>query len=175
MKSKNQNHSIQKTQNLGNGRKSIICKILGKMFYPNLQSFVWRRHVGSPLRGTNMTTVNKKTYLSLSFFYKSVNSSLEELIKIKVILILKQEMLRQQNLKKIGNIFSLHESCPGRHLHAASRKRFGNSNVPISQNEETFRTEHLYTAISRKFVKKCTRQSRKALWVVLSSMFFKEI
>ena len=28
------------------------------------------------------------------FFYKSVNSSLEELIKIKVIFILKQEMLR---------------------------------------------------------------------------------
>ena len=35
------------------------------------------------------------------FFYKSVNSSLEELIKIKVIFILKQEMSRQQNLKNM--------------------------------------------------------------------------
>ena len=42
-----------------------------------------------------MAAVNKKAHLSLSFFfYKSVNSSLEELIKIKVIFILKQEMLR---------------------------------------------------------------------------------
>ena len=41
-----------------------------------------------------MATANKKTHLYLIFFYKSVNSSLEELIKIKVIFILKQEMLR---------------------------------------------------------------------------------
>ena len=34
------------------------------------------------------------------FFNKSVNTSLEQLIQIKVIFILKQEMLRQQNLKK---------------------------------------------------------------------------
>ena len=55
-------------------------------------------------------------------------------------------------------------------------KSFGNSSVPISQNEEPFRTEYLYTAISRKFVGKSAREnSRKALWVVLSSMFFKEI
>ena len=33
----------------------------------------------------------------------------------------------------------------------------------------------MYTAISRKVVgKKCTRQSRKVLWMVLSSLFFKE-
>ena len=43
----------------------------------------------------------KSSSVSLSFFfYKSVNTSLEQLIKIKVIFILKQEMLRQQNLKK---------------------------------------------------------------------------
>ena len=36
----------------------------------------------------------------------------------------------------------------------------------------------LYTAISRKEKggrKKCTRQSRKALWMVFTSLFFKEI
>ena len=88
------------------------------------------------------------------FFYKSVNSSLEELIKIKVIFILKQEMLRQQNLKKIGNIFSLHESCPGRYLNATSRKSFGNSSVPISENEEprTFVPSYF----EKVFRKKCT-------------------
>ena len=38
-------------------------------------------------------------------------------------------------------------------------KRFGNSSVPISQNEEPFRTEHLYTAISRKIVGKSARDN----------------
>ena len=33
----------------------------------------------------------------------------------------------------------------------------------------------LHTAISRKVVGKCTQQSRKVLWMVLSSLFFKEI
>ena len=50
-----------------------------------------------------MAALNKKAHLSLIFFFffnKSVNTSLEQLIQIKVIFILKQEMLRQQNLKK---------------------------------------------------------------------------
>ena len=86
-----------------------------------------------------MAAVNKKTHLSLSFFfYKSVNSSLEELIKIKVIFILKQEMLRQQNLKKIGNIFSLHESCPGRHLNTASRKSLEIQASPYRKTKSRF-------------------------------------
>ena len=41
-----------------------------------------------------MAAVNKKTHLSLSFVCKSVNSSLEELVTIIVISILKQEMLK---------------------------------------------------------------------------------
>ena len=43
----------------------------------------------------------------------------------------------------------------------------------------TFQRSHvriLYTALSRKVVGKSTReQSRKVLWVVLSSLFFKQI
>ena len=87
------------------------------------------------------------------------------------------KIAKSQKKKKIGNIFSLHESCPGRHLHTASRKSFGNSSVPISQNEEPFRTEHLYRAISRKFVGKSAHDNpeRYCMWVVLSSMFFKEV
>ena len=48
--------------------KSQVCavfhlrEIFGKMFYPNLQSFVWRRHVVVPLRGTNMATGNQTTH-----------------------------------------------------------------------------------------------------------------
>ena len=40
----------------------------------------------------------------------------------------------------------------------------------------TDRDSLLYIAISKKVDgKKCTRQSRKVLWVILSSLFFKEI
>ena len=45
----------------------FISQIFGKMFYPNLQSFVWRRHIGVSLRGTNMAAGNQQKHLSLSF------------------------------------------------------------------------------------------------------------
>ena len=81
--------------------------------------------------------------------------------------------------KSVTSIFSLHESCPGRHLHAASLKSFGNSSVPISQNEEPFRTEHLYTAISRKFVGKSARDNLERhcgwFWVQCSSKKFERM
>ena len=75
-----------------------------------------------PFEGHKYGRRKQKDSPVFEFFYKSVNSSLKELIKIKVVFILKQEMLRQQNLKNMGNIFSLHEKLPGRHLNTASRK-----------------------------------------------------
>ena len=72
----------------------FICKIFGKTFYPNLQSFVWRCHVSVPLRGTNMVARNQQSSV-FEFSYKSVNTSLQEFTKIKVILfILRQGMFR---------------------------------------------------------------------------------
>ena len=114
-----------------------------------------------PFEGHKYGRRKQKDSSVFEFFYKSVNSPLEELIKIKVIFILKKRNVKiaKSQKKKIGNIFSLHESCPGRHLRAASRKSFGNSSVPISQNEEPFRTEYLYTAISRTFVGKSARDN----------------
>ena len=41
--------------------------IFGKTFYPNLESFVWRRHVSVPFRGTNMAAGNQQKHLFLSF------------------------------------------------------------------------------------------------------------
>ena len=58
------------------------------------------------------------------FFYKCMNSSLEELIKIKVIFILRQGMFRWQNLKKSVTFFTHIQlkSFPIRQLNAASCK-----------------------------------------------------
>ena len=47
-----------------------------------------------PFEGHKYGRRKQKDSSVFEFFYKNVNSSLEELIKIKVIFILKQEMLR---------------------------------------------------------------------------------
>ena len=85
--------------------RNEVCAILHipgirENFCANLQSFVWRRHLGVPLRGTNMTARNQKKHV-FEFSYKILNTSLEEFMKIKVIFILRQGMFRLQNLKKL--------------------------------------------------------------------------
>ena len=54
-------------ENLVLGKVSGLCEILGKTFYPNLYSFVWRRHVCVPFRDTNMAAGNQQKHLFLSF------------------------------------------------------------------------------------------------------------
>ena len=76
--------------------EGIICirDIRGMMFYPNLQSFVWRRHARAHpdelQHGGRKPTETSVTEL----FYKSVNLLLEELINNKEILFLTLELFR---------------------------------------------------------------------------------
>ena len=113
-----------------------------------------------PFEGHKYGRRKQKDSSVFEFFYKSVNSSLEELTKIKVIFILKQEMLRQQNLKKKSVTLSAYMRAVQAAIYMPRHpKSFGNSSVPISQHEEHFRTEYLYTAISRKFVGKSARDN----------------
>ena len=56
------------------------------------------------------------------FSFKGMNTSLSELVKIKVISILRQRIFRQQNLGKSVTFLNSHKSFPGRQLNAASRK-----------------------------------------------------
>ena len=73
------------------------------------------------------------------FFYKSMKSSLEELLRIKVIFI-----PRKRNFdRKIGKVFSLRESFPGRCVNTASRKSL---EIQASSNAER------RTLSCRKFV-----------------------
>ena len=68
--------------------------------YPNLQRFVWRRHAGAHLDG-HQHGGRKPTKTSVTeFWYKRVYLFLEELINIKVILLLIHELVRQQNSPK---------------------------------------------------------------------------
>ena len=51
----------------------FIPELFKKEFHLNLKSFVWRRHVGAPLRGTNMAAVKQQKHLSLSFSIEMKN------------------------------------------------------------------------------------------------------
>ena len=96
------NHSIQKVQNLGNKRRQIyrkprqessLCDISYARSLEKYSPKFIDRHVGVPLRGTNMAAGKNKTSV-FELSYKSMNSSLWELITIKEIYIFKQGVFR---------------------------------------------------------------------------------
>ena len=65
-----------------------------EMIYPNLESFVWRRHAGAD-SNEHQHSGRKPTETTVTeFCYKSVNLLREELINIKVILFLTLELFR---------------------------------------------------------------------------------
>ena len=45
----------------------FICVLFAEVCYPNLESFVWSRHVCVLRRDTNMAAVTEQKHLSLSF------------------------------------------------------------------------------------------------------------
>ena len=72
----------------------IYFRDIRKNVLPKFIRFVWRRHGGVPLRGTKYGRRKPTETSVFEFSYLCVNSSLEELIKIKVIFILRQGMFR---------------------------------------------------------------------------------
>ena len=72
----------------------IHFRDIRKNLLPNFIRFVCRRHVGVPLRGTKYGRRKPTETSVFEFSYLCVNSSLEELIKIKAIFILRQGMFR---------------------------------------------------------------------------------
>ena len=66
------------------------------VFITTYVSFQGQKHGG---RNPTETSV-------FEFCHKRVNSSLEELIKMKVVFNLRQELFRQQNLKRSSNFFT---------------------------------------------------------------------
>ena len=55
--------------------------LFAKVCHPNLQRFVWKRHVGAIRMGTNSGGLKPTETNVTEFCYKSVNLSLEELKK----------------------------------------------------------------------------------------------
>ena len=51
----------------------FIRALFGKVFHPNLKSFVWKRHVGALPSGTNMAALSQQKHLSVGFTIKTKN------------------------------------------------------------------------------------------------------
>ena len=51
---------MKKTSPRFRTERCFIYEISGEMFYPNLQRFVWRRHVGAQPDGHNLAAGNQK-------------------------------------------------------------------------------------------------------------------
>ena len=99
----------------------FICELC----YLNLQSLVWRRHVGAHLfYGINITEGNHQKHLlpQLALLRKHMNSSLEELLNIKVVLFLTQiatSSLREQRASKLSYLGERSESRENKRSRAA--------------------------------------------------------
>ena len=133
LKNKNSNQLTQKVQNLGNKRRWIytetprqesgLCDV-SYARYSEKRTQVWRRHVGVPWRGTNPTETSV-----FEFFFKCISPSLDELIKIKVIFILRQRIISLQNLKNSVTLFLTQKSFLGCQLRCDVTQKPRNSSV----------------------------------------------
>ena len=83
----------------------FICGIFGEMIYPDLKSIVWRRHVGAHPAGIQQKRLSPD--LSLNFCYGILNSSLEVLINIKVILFFNTMTVKIEIFPQISHFFHL--------------------------------------------------------------------
>ena len=59
--------------------------------------------------------------------------------------------------------------------YGAAKNNFPYLNLDICQNQRSYMCMHVYSYFEKGCQKKCTQQSVKVLWVVLSSLFFKYI
>ena len=86
---------MQRTSPRFRTERCFIYEISGEMFNPNLQRFVWRRHVGAQPNGHNLAAGNQQKRLSpREFCYKNLILSLKELIKHQSSFLLIHERFR---------------------------------------------------------------------------------
>ena len=87
--------NVKRTSPRFRTERCFIFEISGENFYPNLQRFVWRRHVGAQPDGHNLAAGNQQKRLSRrQFCYENLNLSLEELIKHQSNILFIHELFR---------------------------------------------------------------------------------
>ena len=101
----------------------FICEILEKT-NPSMEMPCW-----CPLE-RHKYGLRKPTETSIfEFYYKCISPSLNELIKIKVIFILRQRTIRLQNLKNSVTLFLTQKSFLGCQVRCHVMQKPGNSSV----------------------------------------------
>ena len=100
----------------------FLWKICGETFFPNLQRFVWRRHVGAHLDGHQHGGRKPAETSVTEFCYKSVNLSVEELKNVTIILYSTTRTVQIAEFPEISHLLNQHHSSLARHVNATSRK-----------------------------------------------------
>ena len=116
----------------------FLREICGETFSPNLQRFVWRRHVGAYLDGHQHGGRKSAETSVTEFFYKSANSSLEELKNVTIILYSITITVQIAEFPEISHLLNQHHSSLARHANTQKFKR------SLSLNQEPIRSENLY-------------------------------
>ena len=121
----------------------FLWKICGETFFPNLQRFVWSRHVGAHLDG-HQHGGRKQTETSVTeFCYKSVNLSLEELKNVAIIVHSNTRIVQIAEFPEKSHFLNLHPSSLACHVmprHAKAQK----FKRGLSLNQTPIRSENLY-------------------------------
>ena len=83
----------------------FLWKICGKTFPPNLQGFVWRRHVGAHLHGHQHGGRKPAETSVTEFCYKNANLSLEEFKNATIILYSNTRTVQIAEFSEISHLF----------------------------------------------------------------------
>ena len=125
-------------------QRLFLWEICGETFSPNLQRFVWRRHVGAHLDG-HQHGGRKLTETSVTeFCYKSENSFLEELKNVTIIVYSNTRTVQIAEFPEISHFLNQHHSSLARHVNATSRQSLQKFKRSLSLNQELIRSENLY-------------------------------
>ena len=100
----------------------FLWQMCAETFSPNLQRFVWRRHVGAHLDGHQHGGRKPAETSVIEFCYKSVSLSLEELKNVTMILYSNTRTVQIAEFPEISHLLKQHNSCLVRHVKATSRK-----------------------------------------------------
>ena len=121
----------------------FLRKICGETFSPNLERFVWRRHVGAHLDGHQHGGRKPAETSVTEFCYKSVNLSLEELKNVTIILYSNTRTVQIAEFSEISHLLNQHHSSLVGHVNATSREslKFKRS---LSLNQKPIQSENLY-------------------------------
>ena len=100
----------------------FLWKICGETISPDLQRFVWRRHVGAHLDGYQHGGRKPAETSVTVFCYKSVNLFLVALKNVTVVVYSNTRTVQIAEFSEISHLLTQHNSSLACHVNVTSRK-----------------------------------------------------